>query len=118
MSALATAARGSAEPGGAERLLSAFLRATVYLEAPERPGVMLVPTPKGPMTPVFSELGLLAHERGGVAWFSTTGTDLLELAPRTDFLLDPGTDHAVVLRTASLRRAVHVAHLGEGPAVG
>ena len=118
MTALASAARGSGTPGSAERVLRAFLEATVFLEAPERPGVMVVPTPRGPVTPVFSALELLAQERGGVAWFSTTGTDLLALAPDADFLLDPGTDHAVLLRAGAQRRAVHVEHHGKVPARG
>jgi len=108
VTALGDAARTSGEPGGPERLLRALLGATVYLEAPDRPGVMVVPTTLGPVTPVFSDLGKLARERGAVAWFSTTGADLLALAPGADLLLDPGTDHAVVLRAGALRRAVHV----------
>jgi hypothetical protein len=99
-------------------MLRVFLGATVFLEAPERPGIMIVPTPRGPVTPVFSELSLLAQERGAVAWFATTGTDLLAMAPDADFLLDPGTDHAVILRTGALRRAVRVEHNGSGQARG
>jgi hypothetical protein len=99
-------------------MLRVFLAATVFLEAPQRPGIMVVPTPRGPVTPVFSELALLAQERGAVAWFSTTGADLLALAPDADFLLDPGTDHAVILRTGALRRAVRVERNEDGRARG
>lgn len=106
------AARQAGSPGGAQRLLDALLTAQLFLEAPERPGVMVVPTAAGPVTPVFSDLRLLADQRGGVPWFSTTGADLLGLAPGADLLLDAGTDHAVVLRTSALQRAVHVAHAG------
>ena len=112
MTALVAAARDARGPGGAQRLLDALLAAQLFLEAPERPGVMVVPTPAGPLTPVFSDLGLLAGQRGDVRWFSTTGADLLGLAPGADLLLDPGTDHAVVLRTSALQRAVHVARTG------
>lgn len=118
MTALATAARACGSPVAAERLLRIFLESTVFLEAPERPGVMVVPTPRGPVTPVFSGLDLLARERGGVAWFSTTGADLMALAPDTDLLLDPGTEYAVLLRAGALRRAVHVEFDGDGPRHG
>jgi len=112
VTALVTAAREAHGPGGAQRLLDALLASRLFLEAPERPGVMVVPTPVGPLTPVFSDLGLLAGQRGDVRWSSTTGADLLGLAPGADLLLDPGTDHAVVLRTSALQRAVHVARRG------
>ena len=97
---------GTAEP---EELLSVLQGSVVFCEAPETPGVMTVKTPEGPLVPVFSSLAELATARGAVAWFSTTGLDLLDLLPAGhDLLLDPAGPVPLRLRTASLRRVVHV----------
>lgn len=96
--------------GTAQELLDAFLEATVLCEVPERPGVVPARTADGrDVVCVHSSPAQLAAARGVVPWFSTTGLDLLgQLPPAHDLLLDPAGPHAVLLRTAQLRRAVHV----------
>lgn len=109
--ALAAAASGVREGRQATQdLLAALLAATVFCEAPPTPGLYAVPTPDGPVVPVFSDLAQLAAARGAVAWLSLTGQDLLDqLPPGLDLVLDPAGPAPVRLRSAALRRAVHVA---------
>ena len=110
--ALAEAARRVlAGEAGAQVLLAAFLQAEVYCEAPPQPGVVPGRTADGrDVVCVHSTPAQLAAARGVVPWFSTTGLDLLgQLPPAHDLLLDPVSPHAVLLRTAQLRRAVDVA---------
>lgn len=112
MSALVdTATRVLAGRATPQELLEAFLSAVVLCEAPQRPGVVPARTADGrDVVCVHSSPSQLAAARGVVPWFSTTGLDLLGLLPPGhDLLLDPASPHAVLLRTAGLRRAVHVA---------
>ena len=114
VTALGDAVRAVDAADRPQRILESLLEATVFLEAPQRPGVMTLQTPAGPLTAVFSDLQLLAEQRGPVPWFSTTGADLLAQAPDIDLLLDPGSAHSVVLRTSRLKRAVRVDHAEGG----
>ena len=108
--ALAAAAqRVVAGEAGGQELLEALLSAIVVCEAPAQPGVVPAQTPSGPVVAVHSDVAQLAAARGAVAWFSCTGRDLLDLLPEGhDLLLDPAAEHALLLRTTALRRAVHV----------
>lgn len=102
----AAVVEGDAEP---QTLLAALLRSTVFCEAPERPGVMTAHIPAGPVVPVYSSIAELAAARGAVAWFSTSGQDLLDLLPDGhDLLLDSAGSCAVLLRRTALRPGVHV----------
>lgn len=104
------ASRVLAGEGTPQQLLEAFLAAQVFCEAPPLPGVVPARTPDGrDVVCVHSSPAQLAAARGPVRWFATTGLDLLDQLPAGhDLLLDPASPHAVLLRSAHLRRAVHV----------
>ncbi len=86
---------------GVHELMAVLRASTVYCEAPDRPGVMTAETPSGPVVPVYTSLAQLAAARGPVAWFSTTGGDLLPQLPAGhDMLLDPAGPSPVLLRAA------------------
>jgi hypothetical protein len=79
-------AAGRATP---PELHQAFLSATVFCEAGERPGFVAVGPPGDGFIPVFSSGAELARARGPVKWFSTTGADLFGLLPDGyDLILD------------------------------
>ena len=104
--AAAGVAGGTTSPA---ELLASLLSATVFCEAPDHPGVLTAASPQGPVVPVFTSLAALAAARGGVAWFSTSGQDLLDLVPAGhDLVLDPGGDAPLRLRPSALRPAVRV----------
>lgn len=108
--ALVEVARRVAGGGAPSELLEAFLVAELWCEAPSRPGVVPARLPDGTdVVCVHSSPAQLAAARGAVHWFATTGLDLLDQLPAGhDLLLDPVSPHALLLRTAQLRRAVHV----------
>lgn len=81
------------------------------------------------LVPVFSSLEQFAlfvdeeesrggnESRGGAAWFSTTGADVLDLLPAgLDVWLDPGADHAVRLASAATRvgPVLHIGYRNQG----
>jgi SseB protein N-terminal domain len=106
LEAVAALAEGT---GGADALHDAFLAATFYCEAGDRPGFQAVNSPDGPAVPVFTSLGQLALARGAVAWFSTTGVDILDLLPPgLDLIVDGAGPHPVRLHPAALARRVRV----------
>jgi hypothetical protein len=90
---------------GVEKLHRAFLSATVFLQAGDRPGLMAVGFPPDGLVPVWTSEVELARSVGASSWFSTTGADLLSLLPACyDLLLDPDGDAALRLRPSALRR--------------
>ena len=103
------AADVAAGGAGAEELHAAFLAATVYCEAGDAPGFVAVGPPGAGLIPVFSSEAELARARGAVAWFSTTGADLLSQVPEGyDLGLDLAGDAPLKLRPAALRAATAV----------
>lgn len=79
-------AAGRATP---QELHDAFLSATVFCEAGDRPGFVAVGPPGDGFIPVFSSEAELVRARGPVKWFSTTGADLFGLVPDGyDLILD------------------------------
>jgi hypothetical protein len=111
-SRLAEAARGYAEgTSSAEELEAAFEAARVYCRAAEGPpGFLAVDD----LVPVFSseeELARFALARGEgddvVAWFSTSGRDVLDLLPNGyGVALDPAGAHPLVLPASSITQSV------------
>ena len=90
---------------GAGELHRAFLTATVFLQAGDRPGVMALGTPPDGLVPVWTSEAELARSVGATAWFSTTGADLLGLLPvGYDLLLDPDGEAALRLRPSAVSR--------------
>ena len=101
----ATARRWLVGSAGVEELHQAFLTATVFLQAGDRPGLMVVGVPPHGLVPVWTSEAELARSIGSSAWFSTTGADLLDLLPAGyDLVLDPDGDTALRLRPSALRR--------------
>ncbi|MDP9071938.1 MAG: SseB family protein [Actinomycetota bacterium] len=97
----AEVARGEA---GAEELHQTFLAATVWCEAGERPGFVAIGAAGDGLIPVFTSPEQLARARGAVAWFSTTGADVLGLVPEGyDIALDMAGDAPLRLRMGALR---------------
>ena len=97
-------AEGRASP---EELHEAFVTATVWCEAGESPGFVAMGTAGSGLIPVFSSPEQLARARGAVAWFSTTGADVLSLVPEGyDVALDIAGDAPLRLRMAALRAEV------------
>jgi hypothetical protein len=94
---------------GVEELHRAFLTATVFLQAGDRPGLIALGYPPDGLVPVWTSEVELARSVGASAWFSTTGADLLSLLPvGYDLLLDPDEDAALRLRPSALRREAAV----------
>ena len=90
------------------RLHEAFLAATVYCERGAEPGFRALGLPEAGVVPVFSSVEQLALARGAVAWFSTTGADLLAQLPSGyDLVLDIAGEHPLRLRPGAGR--VHAA---------
>lgn len=89
-----------------ERLKQAILRTRFFAQAPEHPGFVVTATSAGPLIPVFTtQLGLARHA-GAVRWFSTTGADMMSLAPVGHrFVIDPGTQHGIVVDPAVFEAA-------------
>lgn len=93
----------------AHQLHDAFLSANVFCEAGETPGFIALGEPGTGVIPVFTSEAELALARGAVAWFSTTGADLLGLLPDGyDIALDMAGDTPLRLRPSALRRATVV----------
>ena len=105
---LADVARAfSAGEADAQTLHEAFLAATLWCEAGDRPGFQAFGTQGSGMVPVFTSETELARARGAVSWFSTNGADLLDLVPEGyDLVLDMAGETPLVLRPAALRRTV------------
>lgn len=107
----ADVAAGRASP---RELHDAFLAATVFCEAGDRPGFMATGPPGAGLVPVFSSEQELIRARGPVRWFATTGVDLLGLLPDGhDIVLDLAGDAPLRLRPAALRPAT-VTEVGWG----
>ena len=105
---LADVARGfAAGEADAHALHEAFVAATLWCEAGDRPGFQALGTPGAGMIPVFTSEIELARAHGAVSWFSTTGSDLLDLVPEGyDLVLDMAGETPLLLRPAALRRTV------------
>ncbi len=104
---------GSLETAGAHAQFRLFVESTVYCEAGERPGLVAMTTPTGPVIPVFTSETELARFRGAVRWFSTTGADLLDLVPPGyDLVLDPAGPHPTRLRPQATRRVARIEYAG------
>lgn len=94
-----------------DELLSALRVATVYARRPPQPGLFLVDLDeRGRWTFVFTTLEALGrHEAavtvGGIDYFSTTGTDLLDnlLPVGVGLLVDADDQHALALPSSWLR---------------
>src|SRR6266851_9936604 len=83
-------ASGASSP---QALHEAFLRSTVFCEAGESPGFIAVGAPPDGLIPILSSERELFRARGAVAWFATTGADLLSLVPAGyDLVLDAAGD--------------------------
>ncbi|MGH8902357.1 MAG: SseB family protein [Egibacteraceae bacterium] len=78
---------------------AAFRTATVYAQAPSRPGFMVADLPgKGSWVSVFSSLERLGAFVGACDWMSMPGADVIELLPDgVGAVLDPGSGHAVAI---------------------
>lgn len=76
-----------------------FRTATVYAQAPSRPGFMVAElTGKGSWVSVFSSLDRLGAFVGECDWMSLPGWDLIDLLPDgVGAVLDPGSGHAVAI---------------------
>lgn len=84
--------------GDPDTLLEALLSATFFCEAGETPGFLASPSPSGPLIAVFTTEAALARYAGACRWFSTSGSDLLALAPVGHrFVVDPGSGHQVIV---------------------
>ncbi|MYW03766.1 SseB family protein [Streptomyces sp. SID3343] len=59
----------------------ALRAARLYCAQPESPGFGALGVPGDGMVPVFTSLEQLARFAGQGAWFSTLGSDLLDLLP-------------------------------------
>jgi hypothetical protein len=104
-----TARRCLAGSAGVDELHRAFLKATVFLQAGDRPGLMAFGVPPDGLVPVWTAEAELAGSVGASAWFSTIGADLLGLVPAGyDLVLDPDSDAALRLRPSALRRELAV----------
>lgn len=95
--------------GGFER----FLACRFFCEAGARPGFLAESSPSDPIMPIFTSEAQLARHRGPVAWFSTTGADLLDLVPAGHRLVvDQSSDTPVVLDPGATRRGVRLERVG------
>ena len=98
----ADVATGRATP---QELHEAFLAATVFCEAGEKPGFVAVGPAGAGLVPVFSSEGELLRARGPVRWFATTGAEVLGLLPEGyDVVLDMAGEVPLRLRSAALER--------------
>lgn len=108
------AGRAAAGKASAEELHEAFLSATVFCEAGDKPGFQALGESGNGLIPVFSSDAQLARyalqaERPAMAWFSTTGADLLGLMPDGyDIALDIAGDSPLRLRPAALQASTRV----------
>lgn len=94
--------------GDEDRLQRAFQEATFYCQAPENPGFLATPTPSGSVIPVFTSERALARHAGACRWFSTSGADLLALAPVGHrFVVDPGSHRELVVDPAGTLILAH-----------
>lgn len=99
-------AQAPADPQARAALGPAFLAATVFAPAADRPGVL---APAGGPVPVCTSLEQLARYAGPVRWLSTTGEDLLRtLPPGTDLLLDPAGETPLRLNADAVARTLAV----------
>jgi hypothetical protein len=75
-----------------------MLSSRFFVQAPEHHGFLAFPTVTGPLIPVFTSRVRLTRHAGAVRWFSTTGADLVSLAPVGHrFVIDPGSSHEIVV---------------------
>jgi hypothetical protein len=89
----------------AQEFHEAFLAARVFCEAGEKPGFVAFGSPAAGLVPVFSSERELLRARGPVAWFATTGADVLGLLPEGyDVVLDMTGDSPLRLRPTALER--------------
>ena len=85
----------------AESLLTAFAESTFFCRAPKHPGFLAVATSQGPLIAAYTSEISLARHAGACRWFTATGGDLVSLAPvRHRFIVDPGSQHQLVVDPA------------------
>lgn len=84
--------------GDPDTLFEELLSTTFFCEAAENPGFLATPSPIGPLIAVFTTEEALTRHAGACRWFSTSGSDLLALAPVGHrFVIDPGSGHELLL---------------------
>lgn len=94
--------------GDTDRLKRAFQDATFYCQAPENPGFLATPTRSGYLIAVFTSERALARHVGVCRWFSTSGADLLALAPVGHrFVVDPDSRHELLVDPAGTLILAH-----------
>lgn len=92
--------------GDPRTLLEALLAAKFFCQAGELPGFLATPSPAGPLIAAFTSEAAMARHAGACRWFSTSGSDLLALAPVGHrFVIDPGSTHQLVVDPAAALRA-------------
>lgn len=104
----AAAASFAAGGSGSAAFSAAFAAGRVYAHRPPPPappGLLAVGEPGSGHVPVFTSLDQLARYAGECDWLRTTGADLLALMSEGyGLLIDPGSDHCIVLPPDALRR--------------
>jgi hypothetical protein len=93
---------GRASP---EQLHRSFLDSTLFLQAGDRPGLLVWRTPPDGLLPVWTSERQMVRSVGAADWFSVTGADLLSLLPAGyDVVVDPSGPAPVRLRLSALWR--------------
>jgi len=105
-----TSAAASFTAGGSDSVAfsAAFAAGQVYAQRPPPPappGLLAVGDPGSGHVLVFTSLDELGRYAGECDWLCTTGADLLALLPDGyGLLVDPVSDHSIVLPSRALRR--------------
>lgn len=88
-----------------QQLHQAFLDSTLFLQAGDRPGLLVWGKPPEGLVPVWTSEQELVRSVGTSAWFSVTGADLLALLPAGyDVVVDPSGSAPLRLRLSALQR--------------
>lgn len=106
----------------AEEVRAVFAGAAIWAQRPERPGVLVTELADGLWwAAVFSTPERLAAFAGECAYFSTTGSDLLELLPEgVAVMVDPADEHRLPIldRAAPRETLAEADRLGRQAALG